>query len=30
MFAKMKGLCEGGGVEDGATITSDVADVLDY
>jgi len=26
----MKGLCEGGGVEDGATITSDVADVLDY
>jgi hypothetical protein len=29
MFAKMKGLCEGGGVEDGAIITSDVADVLD-
>jgi hypothetical protein len=29
MFAKMKGLCEGGDVEDGATTTSDVADVLD-
>jgi len=23
----VKGLCEGGGVEDGATTTSDVADV---